>query len=450
MPNLNNPLWKEEIKSSEIYVDLFAGLSRQVNITDERDFLDILFKNKTKKNNSKSTELRLKGNQLFAENKYSEAIAKYNESACFAENGSKELGLAFANRANCFLNMKMYRECLIDITLAKKSNYPADLTHKLDTRQAKCMSILSDRDIKLEKLNDEEVTLSFGEHEKYIGAANCLNIERSKKFGRHVVTTADLAIGQTLLIEEQTTISKYIANYYRCGHCFKKFKNLIPCTECVQSMFCSNECLKAANKGLHKYECEIPEPTRYRNMPNNEVFSMVLRFMIKLLNVFNSAETIIQSVTSLLKSDNLLSQLSGDKLSLAMNLQLETNKQNIPTEHLQDIIWATFLIYNILMHFSSFNRQFVTEKQQRFLQHLILHMFHIANHPIEPLELTKIKQDFLKSDDKIYACALYPVGCYINHSCVPNVYLYSVDNRLICKVIRPIKAGQQLFRSYLK
>ena len=37
----------------------------------------------------------------------------------------------------------------------------------------------------------------------------------------------------------------------------------------------------------------------------------------------------------------------------------------------------------------------------------------------------------------------------INHSCCPNVFFVCIENKIVGFVIKPIKAGEQLFRCYL-
>lgn len=45
---------------------------------------------------------------------------------------------------------------------------------------------------------------------------------------------------------------------------------------------------------------------------------------------------------------------------------------------------------------------------------------------------------------------IFDILCRINHSCSPNVEHYrDDDDRTYCKVIKPIKAGEQLFINYL-
>lgn len=50
-------------------------------------------------------------------------------------------------------------------------------------------------------LSIREPCLDFDEHEKYAGIANCLEIDYNERYGRHIITTHDLKIGQTIIVE---------------------------------------------------------------------------------------------------------------------------------------------------------------------------------------------------------------------------------------------------------
>ena len=47
------------------------------------------------------------------------------------------------------------------------------------------------------------------------------------------------------------------------------------------------------------------------------------------------------------------------------------------------------------------------------------------------------------------SCGLFPFTSLINHACYPNVQTILVDNKIALVVERPIKAGEQIFRSYI-
>lgn len=51
-----------------------------------------------RKSDESAAKLRIAGNQLYRERKYDKAIVCYNESICYAEPNSYQLGMGYANR----------------------------------------------------------------------------------------------------------------------------------------------------------------------------------------------------------------------------------------------------------------------------------------------------------------------------------------------------------------
>lgn len=106
---------KESNRPDALYSDLFKNFSGEA--------ADLLLCNRNsvpQKNDGISIQKRKKGNDLYGEYKWAEAMGKYNESLCFATKHSENISLAYANRALCFLRLKLYKECLIDIDLARQ------------------------------------------------------------------------------------------------------------------------------------------------------------------------------------------------------------------------------------------------------------------------------------------------------------------------------------------
>lgn len=68
---------------------------------------------------------------------------------------------------------------------------------------------------------------------------------------------------------------------------------------------------------------------------------------------------------------------------------------------------------------------------QRFLSHLIVH------HAIftRPMEMANLNH-------------LFTYSRFFNHSCLPNIVLLNINNLNIGIALRPIKPGDQIFKSY--
>ena len=82
------------------------------------DILDSL------KSSELADECRNAGNKLYCERNFFEALLKYNESLCFAMEGSEAVGLAYANRSAVYFELRLYEKCIRNIELAKLSGYP--------------------------------------------------------------------------------------------------------------------------------------------------------------------------------------------------------------------------------------------------------------------------------------------------------------------------------------
>lgn len=432
--------------------------------TDDFRFSTTTTDKKLKKNNLTAKKLRDKGNDLYSKKKYHDAMAYYNQSISYAENDSEALALAYANRSNCFLNLNLFQECLIDIERAR-IGYPSARMTKLDNREKKCMDLMN----KIGNVSHvREPELSFDENGMHAGVADCLKIEKNPKFGRHVVTTRDLKIGQTILVEnpfafkhepikpDHSTMhdpfvdkSRIIQHertgentFGRCMYCYVECVNLIPCKNCAGALFCNEVCME---KAYHKYDCQMDDNSR------KETLGLVLRMLYRANAAFPLVNELMQTVRLLLDGNNVNRHQNDDQKNFASIFQLPIHSGNQWKRNLTLTRSATELIYNKVMRLPEFSGKFTSYAHRCFLQHLILHLFHVAEHAINASEYWRETDDQNLGAFSIrtFGNGIYPFGSFINHSCTPNVCWYFVDHRLICRVIRPIKKNQQLFGFYL-
>ncbi|XP_055306917.1 SET and MYND domain-containing protein 4-like [Sitodiplosis mosellana] len=416
-----------------------------------------------KKNNVTAKKLRDKGNELYSKKKYHDAMAYYNQSISYAENNSEALALAYANRSTCFLNLNLFQECLIDIERAR-IGYPSSQMSKLDNREQKCMDLMN-------KIGNEshvrEPELSFNENGMHPGVADCLKIEKNSKFGRHVVTTRDLEIAQTILVEmpfafknepikpdhsmqydpfvDKSRIIQHDRSgdntFGRCMYCYVECTNLIPCENCAGVLFCDEVCMK---KAYHKNDCQMADSSR------KETLGMVLRMLYRTNDAFPCVNELMTTVRLLLDGNNVNWHQNDDQRNFSLIFQLPTHSGHQWSRNLKLTRTVTEVIYNKVMRLPDFKGKFTSSTHRRFLQHLILHLFHVAEHAINASEYWRESDDqnLGTFDVRTFGNGMYPFGCYINHSCTPNVCWYFVDHRLICRVIRPIRKNQQLFGFY--
>lgn len=178
-------LWQKESNGDgALYIDILKNTSHPLgNFHSYRD-----------KSNAQSLRLRTEGNRKFAQNDIDGAMELYNQSICFAENGSEHLGLAYANRSSCFLRLQMYDRCVVDIQMAKAANYPKRLMAKLDDRHGECLKRKS-TDVAI-TIATPEPRLSYDADKKLPCMANVLAIEKNGQFGRLIRANRDIEIGE--------------------------------------------------------------------------------------------------------------------------------------------------------------------------------------------------------------------------------------------------------------
>lgn len=198
-----------------------------------------LCKLKRKKWNAAALAARMTGNEKCKDGDFHGAMAKYNQSICFAENGSEYLSLAYGNRSSCFEKLNQFSSCLADIQLAKESNYPERLMQKLDSRKQKCIdAMLSERSV-----STSQPTFSFPADENLPSMANSIRIAFNDEYRRLITATQHIQIGERVLVEEEY-VRLVVGENIMCSNCGKKDANFVPCDKCGGAMFCSEVCSK--------------------------------------------------------------------------------------------------------------------------------------------------------------------------------------------------------------
>ncbi|XP_037028896.1 SET and MYND domain-containing protein DDB_G0273589-like [Bradysia coprophila] len=394
------------------------------------------------KNNVQSIHARTEGNRKYGQNDFTGAMELYNESICFAEKGSEQLSLAYANRSTCFLRLQLYDRCLVDIQLAKASNnqISEQLMSKLNAREKECLKSKSS-DVTVA----EEPALSFDPHEKWPCMVNVLDIERSDQYGRLVRANSDIQIGDTILIEEAFVKILLGTERNRCSNCIKEKMNFIPCDNCADTMYCNETC---ANNNFHEDECDMTMGAE--DCYDGESLTFILRSVIIAINTFRTIAELMEFVENCRASDPLdITEPVDTPISEYRTFfKLAVMMTN---ERVSNLLKTAYLIFHSIMG-SRLSKRFETKDSQRFLVHLTIHhaiilrvnAFGGCTEPGNGLFGHNVDDD-----DKQRQQDIHLFTSYFNHSCIPNVILLVKDSIAICKALRPIKQGEQLFITYI-
>lgn len=444
-------LWtKESIECDAMYVDI-CGLYARRNVPPA----DRTVTKTLAKSNAISAHLRQQGNDLFTANQLCDAMDKYNASLCFAEPGTECQSLAYANRSSCFLKMKMFHECCVDIDLAKAAGYPEESMWKLDQRKATCLEAIDKNNAEGSNVTKNPLSLSFPPDEQLPCIANVLKIvsddqlkdkndqasakkDQARADKEHstnsikysVIAKEDIDIGQTILVEKAFFSYVYSQNSSQCSICFKENVNLMPCQHCTRAAFCSTEC---QDDLLHKYECGLRLDTKDANENGNMMKEV--RLVMMAVNLFPSVDELMQFVEESIQSEaDELPTFSNEKSKYRAFLTLPIASVSVSNEFLASIILR---IYNIIQ--SQPNLHFQSKKHRRFLMHLIGHHCQITSN--NSMRVTK------DASGEVSYTQTGLIPKYFQHSCAPNVFMGTRDGHFIYITIRPIKKGGQLYIS---
>lgn len=284
-------MWKKETThKNALYINICAarGSPNRLNEIYKNVRSEVIEHKEMKvlycKSDKTAVDKRKFGNLEFQNRDWFGAMELFNESLCFAENGSATLGYAYANRSACFFNLKMYDKCLIDIDLAMHNNYPKHSFAELQKRQKKCEQFIENG----WKASSTALPVKLGENVKFPSCSDAIDVKT--RFGRRsVVANRDVSVGQIIAVDEAFTKTLFTIYGWKCNICLKGNTNLVPCKKCTTAMFCP-ECF---DNPLHKYECGLK--TSIYSQFNNYLMQELRTFFVA-MNLFESADQMMTFV----------------------------------------------------------------------------------------------------------------------------------------------------------
>lgn len=267
-------------------------------------------KAKLEKSNSESVKLREEANRTFVSAtdplKLCKSLELYTKSIAFAVKGSQEMSLSYANRSAVLMKMNRPKESLEDIERALELNYPDKLKTKLHLRRAECLTKLTTEsyidckislnkspptdemrknlEAKLEQypsekgkecnINEESIIPKIVAPSDHYPCSSSASVKYSEVFGRHIVATRNIDVGEVLVIEKPYSQLHYgDKTYSHCSYCLKSLWTNIPCEYCVNAVYCSISCKLSAWHKYHKLECPIFEMLVQYEGSRDEIFS---------------------------------------------------------------------------------------------------------------------------------------------------------------------------------
>lgn len=417
-------LWKKESSHADAcYTDLLCGI-------EQNQFSDKLAKLMcvvSAQSDDKSTEFRMRGNQQFQEKNWRAAMELYNKSLRYATDGSENISLAYANRSVCFFQIQKYEQCLVDIELAKKANYPERLMHKLNDREAACLKMLGNGSSK--PMEKAKPVLGFEADEMFPSIANALEIRSNDELGNHLVAKRDIDAGQIVMVTEMLVSSTHCEDHNYCKTCLKPTMNFIPCPTCCDVLFCDDNCL--ASNDVHKMACIAVRCQTFD-------FVRIVESILIGVTAFADAASFMAFVQSALATRDLaLPRCNSDvQTKYSMFLKMKFSEEEIDDDLHVLLLWS----YHLLMKIPEIEQRFQSKQEKRFLMHLILQ---------HQLIFTSAWSEFYDIDNETDANYLTFSGIFlfqtmVKLACVPNISFKCHGNHVFVYTVRPVKMGDQL------
>lgn len=401
------------------------------------------------KSNDKSIAFRKEGNENFSlkTRNYFRALQLYNKSICYSLCDSENIAIGYANRSAVLFELKKYQQCLENISMARKANFPDRLMHKLDKRENDCKKLLATQQ---PEVKCYEFPLSFESHPVVPYISNCLAIDHTEEEGRFIYTKRDLKPGDVLAIEDPYCATLLPAmKYIRCAYCTKENSfTLIPCTHCTSAMFCSEICRDKAWSIFHKYECPVID---FLFDTCTKIQLTAMRTCLTTLSLFDNVTDCRQFCEDTNHQSKTVFDLNFsnftkiEEYKAVHGLVTNQDKRLVNDLFQRAVICAT--IRNILIEYTPLKAMLGKDiENNSFFGDLLFKHLQTASSNMHSIDL--IEQISETKEDECFATGAYPFLSLLNHSCAPNVVRIHRGTTTILFVLRHIEANGKLYDNY--
>jgi tetratricopeptide (TPR) repeat protein len=254
----------------------------------------------------------------------------------------------------------------------------------------------------------------------------------------------------TCLVEEDAfaAVLPIVNSNSYCSHCLLPFEisQVIPCSECCTTLYCSQQCRTIAWKQYHRFECQqsmllrFPTPVRL----GMRVFLRSFESVSEL--VAGSFNRLILERFELISTEGLSQSWSSD--SIRNILSLDAHKREISQHEPQ--LWLEYRMFSLLATWllsSTIKFDSNDESLCSIVYALILH--HVCQTHSNTHAVTAVQSD---SSDEVrqlrVGSAIFSTASLMNHSCRPNVSISFRGRKIVVKAGRPLSAGTELKHCY--
>uniref|UniRef100_A0A8D8N503 SET and MYND domain-containing protein 4 n=1 Tax=Culex pipiens TaxID=7175 RepID=A0A8D8N503_CULPI len=391
-----------------------------------------------RKSDDSAAKLRIAGNQLYRERKYDEALVCYNESICYAEPNSGQLGMGYANRSAVYYEQGEFEFALYNIDLAKRNNYPEKLMPKLLARELNCKQQIVLGQSK-GTVPRPMMSINVDTHPRIPFLADGIGMNYYPRCGRGLAAEKDFNPGDVILDEKIELCGiDFDLSCHNCNHCSARFNySLIPCPTCPIFMYCSQECLEQNWKFYHRFECGVA--TKLSSASFVTLMVTPRLFFYGLSQFGDDLQAMMEYCEPEVTEPSNPLDLDYTNLNrLEVYKALYTNHPFSDPEIEYVMKYVACVYYVVFLENPAVSSIIRTAAQQRFfllslLQHARLSCSLLAD----------------TSDSQSRSLGtISPVYSICNHSCDPNAATFIDSGRSKVIILRPVHKGEQIVTSY--
>nr|CAI5865838.1 unnamed protein product [Callosobruchus analis] len=479
---------------TKIEGNIFEVFSKFYNLdlSPVDSWLESHFINKVEKDDKVSIQYRKEGNKYYACKDLVKSLEYYTKSICNATLNGREYSLALANRSAVTFEMREYENCLKDIELCLKADYPTALKPKIYFRKAECFlamsqkenfekgileitdllcnALIDDKDKYVEKLNHlrkvkikskvldvqkenfiELPTFSDGENENFAFASSKVKISYEKIKGRHVVARKNIQKGEVLFIEKAFIFAPVFKDNrefhpFKCYNCLKDVISSIPCKTCTLCTFCNETCFISSWNECHKWECD--------GMQASIWYDLGIAFP-----AFKAMLKGVRSGFKTIKADH------GEDVK-----KFGDKDDNYPyfnrlvshiykTKNAAPYVIMAAVVVSYLKSYTNFFTWFLQQKNcpKTNMMDLVTYVGGVIAKHIAQLSSNSsiIEHWSYSSTDLLFpdvliavACGMFPSVSMMNHSCRSNITNFFVCDTIVVKALEDISENEEIYNCY--
>lgn len=308
--------------------------------------------------------------------------------------------------------------------MAKDHGFPISKMQRLLNREKKCKQFIKSQ------LEDEQkvrnfLKLSHPPNPKVPFIIDCLELRHTKEFGRGVYTTRDLKAGDIISMEQPLFAAMNASNIC-CNLCLTTNDFiLIPCSKSASFMFCSEKCREKAYEKFPNIEVMMPDGC----LGHSDNFYG--KVVAEIDSAFKGRENLEQFI-----NQNNYKKLNKTLFDYDFTDTEKSEKNYILSSLSLMAELAPTFRKSLGPQCSLMARKFApTNKALRKFYDFVFHIY--------------AKNNFIDTKHEAQIKSLRVFTSLINHSCWPNVVLFSLDGKAMVAVVKGIKAGEQLFFNYM-